>query len=267
MAAIPDASVDACVKDNALHLTAVFENQHWMQPWERVYAALTAAGLNKTFYRAHFNWFRNKRERAESEVKKAVAYALMQPRNQCEKVEYSIRVSVSDHTLGIHINMLKGFSPEQACENILSVGESLLALAEAKHLSLAVESYVHHMFPPPGISILNSYHVHSEDDDYTDDDDDDANPNWPSTTGNPSGGGRENIAKNATLYVDGRLTKNAGQSAFFEMDQMKVLSDRCFGTGSVAALVSPRYERQSTQDVACDTDLTTGEGYRPICNP
>jgi hypothetical protein len=89
--------------------------------------------------------------------------------------------------------MLKGFSPEQARENILSVGESLLALAEAKHLSLAVESYVHHMFPLPGISILNSYHVHSEDDDYTDDDDDnDANPNWPSTTGNPSGGGRGN---------------------------------------------------------------------------
>ena len=99
--------------------------------------------------------------------------------------------SVDAYTLGIHINMLKGLSPAQARENILAVGESLLALAGAKHLSLDVESYVHRMFPPPGISILNSYQVHSEDDDYTCDDDD-ANPNWPSTTGNPSGGGRGN---------------------------------------------------------------------------
>ena len=191
MAAIPDASVDACVKDNVLHLTAVFENRHWMQPWERVYAALAAAGLHETFYRAHFNWFRNQREQAATEIRKAVAYALTQPRNQCEKEYSTIRVSVDDYTLGIHINMLKGLSPAQARENILAVGESLLALAGAKHLSLDVESYVHRMFPPPGISILNSYQVHSEDDDYTCDDDD-ANPNWPSTTGNPSGGGRGN---------------------------------------------------------------------------
>ncbi|WP_156804267.1 hypothetical protein [Rhodanobacter fulvus] len=55
----------------------------------------------------------------------------------------------------------------------------------------------------------------------------------------------------------GKNAKNAGQSAPFEMDQVKILSDPCFGQFRRGPCF-PRYERKSKQGVAYGTDVTTG---------
>lgn len=47
--------------------------------------------------------------------------------------------------------------------------------------------------PYPTIEIDSSYHFSNYSSGYHEDDcDDDSSPNWPSKTGNPSGGGRDN---------------------------------------------------------------------------
>lgn len=177
-AAIPGADVSAKVEDRMLHLTAVFEAKSLLDAHKRILDALWSAGKSQEYLFMKILWFGSKREWGVTEAKKAVIAALQPVASRAQGMDHFIHVSVDEYKLSIDIEKHDGLSSDQARDRVLAMSESLLALVDLKHISLHVASGAS-LFLMPAF-------------DRVDDDDDDMNPNWPSKTGNPSGGGRGN---------------------------------------------------------------------------
>lgn len=179
---IPGAEAAVAVSGDGIDLIVCFEARRQLDAHRQILSILSEAGVFESTTCLAIRWFADQAELLAWKVRALVIEALgPDARNRSEP-----NVRIRDEVLEIRCCELAGSSAAASAQaRITSVRERLLSLAKAKWIDLQFS-------PRHSESAWQWGYRDGSDASNYDDDDVVINPNWPSKTGNPSGGGRGN---------------------------------------------------------------------------
>ena len=181
--AIPGAGVHAEIDGTTLQLTAVFEEKTSTQAHRKVFSALSDAGLTEKFHAVKFLWFSSKHEWELAEAKKAIIRELAPSPARADGLDCFVHVGADHNTLTVQLERLNDLSRDQVMSKVMAMSGALLEFTGLRAFDLRLPSHASPYTP------WSDKAVGACDEDSWGDS---VNPNWPSRTGNPSGGGRGN---------------------------------------------------------------------------
>lgn len=178
---IAGAYAEASTEGSYLHLTVAFEARNSRDAHTQVMKVLSDAGALEIFHGIQVGWHSSEQHFKGKKLKAAIEEALKPLLGHPDWNPYSLDVNIAGSTLAISVSsrhLAYSKKTSEAYERILAMSQGLLDIAGAHRISIHFDDG---RLPP--------YPQHGP---CEDDDDDEGNPNWPSKTGNPSGGGRGN---------------------------------------------------------------------------
>ncbi len=181
--AIPGAGVHAEMDGTTLQLTAVFEEKTSTQAHRKVFSALSGTGLTEEFHVINFRWFNSKSQWELAEAKKAIIRELEPSPARAHGLDYVVHVSADHSTLSVRLEALNELPLDQVRSKVMAMSGALLEFTGLRNFDLRLPSPSSSYTPWPE-EATGACDEDSWDDSF--------NPNWPSKTGNPSGGGRGN---------------------------------------------------------------------------